>query len=105
MKTPFAKVLSVALILAVAAPALGAEVDRREGRQQARIAEGVRSGALGPRETVRLERKEAKLHREIRHDRAVHGGRLTRAERAKVNREENRVSRQIYREKHDRRHI
>jgi hypothetical protein len=48
---------------------------------------------------------EAKLRREVRRDRAMHGGRLTRAERARINHQENRVSRQIYREKHDRRHI
>ena len=50
---------------------------------------------------VRLERKEARIENEIKRDRAANGGHLTPAERAKINRQQNRVSRQIYREKHE----
>jgi hypothetical protein len=89
------------LAVAVATPTLAAEIDRREARQQERIGQGVQSGELTPRETVRLERKEARIHREIRRDRAANGGTLTPAEKARVNRQEDRVSRQIYRQKHD----
>jgi len=56
---------------------------------------------LTPRETARLERKEARIQREIKRDRAANGGHLTPAEKAKINRQQNRVSREIYREKHD----
>ena len=72
------------LILTFAVPALGAEVDRREARQQQRIAEGVENGSLSPRETAKLERRETKIHREIKRDRAANGGHLTPAERAKI---------------------
>lgn len=65
------------------------------------IAQGVQSGELTPRETARLERKEARVQREIRRDRAAHGGHLTPAEKARINRQQNRLSREIYREKHD----
>ena len=91
-------------VLGVSMAAGAAEVDRRERRQQERIAEGVQSGELTPRETARLERKEARIDREIKRDRAANGGTLTPAERRKINREQNRVSRQIYREKHDAQH-
>jgi hypothetical protein len=93
------------LILSLAVPALGAEVDRREARQQQRIAEGVESGSLTPREAASLERRETKIHNEIKRDRKANGGQLTPAERAKINREQNRASRAIYRKKHNSRHM
>jgi hypothetical protein len=95
------RIIAAAAVLALAAPALAAEVDRREARQQARIAEGVQSGELTPHETTRLERKEARIRREVRRDRAENGGTLTPAERASIERQQNRVSRQVYRQKHD----
>jgi hypothetical protein len=72
----------------------------RERRQQARIAQGVKSGELSRQETKKLERREAKLHREIRRDR-IDGGGLTPKERVKIEKKQDRLSRQIYREKHD----
>lgn len=95
------KLLAALLTLAAATPALAGEVDRREANQQARIGEGVGSGQLTPRETARLERKEARIDRQIKRDRAENGGKLTPAEHRQINREQNRVSRQIYRAKHN----
>lgn len=99
MKT-LARAVAVLAALTLALPALAAGVDRRERHQQARIAQGVASGELTPRETARLERKEARVHRQIQRARADGGG-LSAAERARIQRHQNRVSRQIYREKHD----
>jgi hypothetical protein len=76
----------------------------RQARQQQRIAQGIESGQLTARETARLERKETRLNREIRRDRADGGG-LSAQERTKINRQQNRLSRQIYREKHDRQRV
>ena len=103
--SPLASRLAAALLaVAVATPALAAEVDRREARQQERIGEGVESGQLTPRETVRLEHKEARIDREVKADRAANGGTLTPAEKARVNRQQDHLSRKIYREKHDAQH-
>jgi hypothetical protein len=99
--TSYGKLLAAILTASTFTPAFAAEVDRRQANQQARIAEGVESGQLTPRETARLERKEARIRREIRRDRAANGGRLTPAEKASINRQENRTSRQIYRAKHN----
>src|SRR5437870_12843626 len=96
MKRTTMAVLAVVMGISVAAGA--AEADRREQRQQERIAQGVKSGELTPRETARLERKEARIHREIERDRAANGGHLTPAERRQINRQQNRASRQICRE-------
>ncbi len=92
-----------ALLVAGNARAEG-PIAKRKVRQQARIAQGVRSGQLTAGETARIERHEAGLNREIRDMRQDNGGRLTPRERRKVNRQQNRLSREIYREKHDAEH-
>lgn len=76
-------------------------VNDRQGNQQARIGQGVRSGQLTPRETGHLENKEAAIHQEVHQDRAVNGGHLTGQERAQVNHQQNQVSRDINRDKHN----
>jgi hypothetical protein len=78
-------------------------VGTREAYQQARIAQGVRSGQLTPGETAHLEHKEGQINREVRSDRAANGGRLTQQERAQVNHQQNAASKQIYQDKHNER--
>ena len=87
-------------LVMAAGPMWGQNIRKREKRQQERIAQGVKSGELTPKETAKIERKEAKLNREIKRDRADGGG-LSPQERAKITRQQNRTSREIYREKHD----
>jgi hypothetical protein len=74
-------------------------VDRREVHQQQRIAQGVKSGELTPRETVRLEKGEAHIDRMEKRDKA--DGVITPAERARLTQAQNRESRRIYRLKHN----
>ena len=81
---------------------LGAqEIQKRKENQQDRIAQGVKSGELTAGETANLERKEARVNREIRRDRAKNGGTLTPKERRQINRQQNHLSRHIYRDKHN----
>jgi len=89
-----------ALLAASGARAEG-RIARRKENQQRRIAQGVRSGELTPRETARLERQESRLNGEIRDMREDHGGKLTPKDRRIVNRQQNRISKRIYRQKHD----
>jgi hypothetical protein len=77
------------------------EVGKRAENQQDRIAQGVKSGQLTAGETAHLEKNEAKINKEVRNDRAANGGKLTPQEKAKVNRQQDRESRQIYRDKHN----
>ncbi len=86
-------VAAASLCAALPARAEG-RIHRRQENQQHRIAQGVASGQLTAGETARLERREAGLNRE------VHGS-LTPAQRALVEHQQNRLSRQIYRQKHD----
>jgi hypothetical protein len=77
------------------------QVNRRQTRQQARIAQGLKRGSLNPRETANLEHREAGIQRQEQRDMAKHNGHLTKAEERQLNRRENRVSRAIYRKKHN----
>ena len=79
------------------------EIQRRQVRQQKRIGQGVKSGQLTAKETAKLERKEVRLNRQIRRDRADGGG-LSAKERARIDRKQDQLSREIYKEKHDAQH-
>jgi flagella basal body P-ring formation protein FlgA len=79
-------------------------IHQRKENQQGRIAQGVKSGSLTPKETAHLEHKEVKLNKEIRHDRVQNGGNLTNKEKVQVNRQQNRLSKSIYKQKHDSQH-
>ncbi len=88
------------VIVAGALSSVEAGVNRRQHNQQRRIAQGVRSGELTRQETRVLEREQARIRR---HElRARSDGAFTVRERARINRDLNRSSRRIYREKHDR---
>jgi uncharacterized lipoprotein YajG len=75
------------------------QVNRREARQQKRIANGVKNGTLNPKETAHLEKREANLQKTEQKDMAKHNGHLTKAEQRNLNRRENRISRSIKRDK------
>ena len=77
------------------------QVNRREGRQQERIGNGVKNGSLNPKETAHLETREAALQNRESRDMAKHNGHLTKPEQRGLNRQENRLSRSIYRDKHN----
>jgi len=77
------------------------QVNRREARQQKRIASGINNGSLSPKETAHLEKREAKLQKTERKDMAAHNGHLTKAEQRNLNHRENRISRSIHRDKHN----
>ena len=87
--------------LFVASSASAGPINKRKENQQDRIAQGVKSGQLTARETARLETKESALNQEERDMRKVDGGKLTGQDRRTINRQQNRLSRDIYRQKHD----
>jgi len=77
------------------------QVNRREGRQQKRIANGINNGSLTPKEASHLEKREASIQNQEQRDMAKHNGHLTKAEQNQLNRRQNRTSRAIYRDKHN----
>ncbi len=79
-------------------------IEQRENEQQKRINQGIENGSLTPNEAARLEREQARFEKVENRDRAS-GGKLTMREREQLYRDQNRMSRDIYREKHDRQRV
>ena len=95
-------VLTPAVIFAQAAPNRpGPTINQRKVDQQGRIAQGVKSGELRPRQTARLEHQEAGINKEERGMRAQDNGHLTAQDRRTLNHQQNVESRRIYRDKHN----
>ena len=107
MKRVIISILTGALLAGTATMSFAQDTPKegkiKEGKenQQKRIAQGVKSGSLTPKETARLENKESSINKEVRQDRKANGGNLTNKEKAKVNRQQNTVSKEIYNQKHD----
>jgi len=78
-----------------------ATVGQRKENQQDRIGNGVASGELTAGESKNLENREAGLNAETRTMRAADNGHLTAADKAKLNRQQNRLSNSIYADKHN----
>lgn len=76
-------------------------IAQRKDNQQNRIANGVQNGSLTAGETSKLESKEAGINAETRADRAANGGKLTGAEKTQIDKQQNQVSKNIYRDKHN----
>jgi uncharacterized lipoprotein YajG len=76
------------------------QVNRRETRQQQRIANGVKNGQLTPKQTARLERGEQRLQNNEKRDMAKDNGHLTKKDQRQLNREANHMSKRIYKDKH-----
>ncbi len=77
------------------------QVNRRERRQQKRIAHGVADGSLNPNEAARLEQQQSQLQQQEAADLAQHNGHLTHKQRHQLNRAENHLSHEIHQERHD----
>ena len=86
---------------AVTTAAVAQPIPAREQNQQDRIVSGVRSGALTPHETRRLETREIRTDRMQARLRERDGGALTRHDRRRVQHALNRDSRAVYRAKHN----
>lgn len=76
-------------------------MNNREANQQARTAQGLRSGEMTSGEAARSNANQAALDQKVHNERVANGGALTAQQKAQANRQENRDSRQIYNEKHN----
>jgi len=83
------------------APVNGQSINNRKDNQQDRIANGVADGQLTAGETRNLEGKEAAINGEERDMRKLDNGKLTAADKATINQQQNQLSRQIYKDKHN----
>ena len=76
------------------------QVNKRLARQNQRTEQGVKSGALTPEQGKQLHQEDQGIRKEERQDAAQNGGHITKQEQRKLNRQENRESRKIRKEKH-----
>jgi len=74
-------------------------INERQHNQQERIRQGIKSGDLTRREAVRLEEQEAKI--QVNEKFAGADGKITPAERARLEKELNKTGKNIYQQKHD----
>ena len=75
------------------------QVNGREANQQRRIGNGVANGTLTSKQATHLEKRETAVQNREKADMAAHNGHLTKAEQAGINRQQNRISRSIKRDK------
>jgi hypothetical protein len=92
--------LVVGAVLAVPALAQNtADVVQRDVNQQQRIEQGLQSGQLTTKEAAKLEKGEA--HIEKMEQRADADGKMTDAEKRRIEQAQNKESQQIYQDKHN----
>ena len=99
MKKIFLGMLVGTLILGTIAIAMAGPFTWRETRQQTRIYQGVDSGQITHREFRHLERQQGRI--ETYRQQAWSDGVLTPGEACRLTREQNRISRDIWRAKHN----
>ena len=75
------------------------QVNHREANQQKRIGNGVANGTLTSKQATHLEKRETAVQNREQKDMAAHNGHLTKAEQNGINRQQNRISRSIKRDK------
>lgn len=98
-------IAAMALVMASTVPGL-AQTYRSEGRehrQDHRIVRGIVQGELTPREFRNIKRQQHRIDRAQRN--AARDGYVTRAERRKLERMQDRASRNIYRKSNNGRYV
>jgi len=94
------KLLLVLILAALTAnPALADRINKREELQQKRIAHGIASGELNPKEAAHLEKQQDRI--DNLENKVEADGVVTRKEKAKVEIVQDHASHAIYRKKHN----
>ena len=75
------------------------EVNAREENQQQRIGNGVKNGTLNSKQTAHLENRETNVQNREKADMAKNNGHLTKGEQKGINRQQNRISKSIAKDK------
>jgi len=94
--------ISLGVFALLAFPALAqntADVVQRDVNQQKRIEQGLQSGQLTTKEAAKLEQGEARI--EKMEQRADADGKMTDAEKRRIEQAQNKESQQIYQDKHN----
>ena len=95
-----AALLSVCAASLVFAQAETPGIDQRQANQEKRIDQGIASGRLNEHEANRLNNQQEHINK--LEDKAKSDGVVTKKERARISHAQDRTSRHIARQKHDR---
>jgi len=76
------------------------EVDQRLENQQDRIDAGVNKGQINAKQEARDNARDTRVAQQLSADEAKNGGKITKGEQRRLNRELNRNSRRIYKQRH-----
>ncbi|MDR3424984.1 MAG: hypothetical protein P4M13_07925 [Alphaproteobacteria bacterium] len=76
------------------------EIDRRLENQQNRTDTGVANGQINANQAARDTAHDARVSRELSTDEAKNGGHITKAEQRRMNRQLNKNSHKIHRQRH-----
>lgn len=95
-----AALLSVCASSVAFAQAETPRIDQRQANQERRIDQGIASGQLNEREAIRLNNQQEHINN--LEDKAKSDGVVTKKERARIRHAQDRTSRHIARQKHDR---
>src|SRR5579862_5563437 len=94
------KLIAMSVLTSAAWAQTTADKDQqRDVNQQERIEQGLQSGQLSTKEAGSLERQEQHVDNMEAHD--LKNGSISPAEQARLNSAQNRVSNQIYADKHN----
>lgn len=77
------------------------QVNKRLKNQNRRINQGVKNGTLDKQQAAQLHKKDRQIRQEERDMSSKNGGHITKHEQKTLNQQENAVSGQIYKEKHN----
>jgi len=93
-------VFLISLTLIASAATAKTRAEKREANQDQRIENGVQSGELTQKEATRLEAGQARVDQT--QDSAQADGKVTKKEKRHVEKMQDRQSKKIHRQKHDR---
>jgi hypothetical protein len=100
MKTIANLTLAGLCLVGLATAPAQARINKRQSNQQARIAGGISNGSITAKEAEHLEHQQAHIERYEAKSRADGGG-LSHAERERLENMQDRASRNIRHQKHD----
>jgi len=99
---PLCLSLALTFVASFALAQNGQVLEKRSVKQGERIEQGENSGALNDKEAARLEHRQGNIDKRIDHAQA--DGTVTRGEKRRITKAQNRENRAIKVQKHDRQH-
>jgi hypothetical protein len=99
MKTGIVMAIGIALVVTSVAPGFGRTIKKRARSEENRIEQGKESGRLTPKEAERLENQQEIIDKE--RGQAMEDGKMTHRERRDIKHDQKRLSKDIYRKKHN----